>query len=58
MAQERLERQDMGNEERSKELKELRKRSRLGGGPDRMEKHRKQGKADRQGTVGRAAGPR
>jgi len=34
----------MGNEERTRELKELRKRSRLGGGTDRMEKHRKQGK--------------
>ncbi|QLH74579.1 MAG: acyl-CoA carboxylase subunit beta [Methanomassiliicoccales archaeon] len=34
----------MGNEERHKELKEMKKRSRIGGGPDRVEKHRRQGK--------------
>ncbi|OPY33099.1 MAG: malonate decarboxylase subunit beta [Methanomassiliicoccales archaeon PtaU1.Bin124] len=34
----------MGVEERNKELKELKKRSKIGGGPERVEKHRKQGK--------------
>jgi acetyl-CoA/propionyl-CoA carboxylase carboxyl transferase subunit len=34
----------MGIEERTKELKEMKKRSRAGGGLDRLEKHHKQGK--------------
>jgi acetyl-CoA/propionyl-CoA carboxylase carboxyl transferase subunit len=34
----------MGIEERTKELKELKKRSRAGGGLDRLEKHHRQGK--------------
>jgi len=34
----------MGNDEKNKELKELKKRSKIGGGAERVEKHRKQGK--------------
>lgn len=34
----------MGIEERTKELKEMKKRSRAGGGLDRLEKHHRQGK--------------